>query len=386
MKLIFILLINIFYFSHISFGQSNAEVDFSRVDTVMDKLPDSLSGSSSNISNYILGNFTKNDDKIRAVFYWLCNNIEYDVQKVNDKNIIENDEEYIEKTLTNKKGICADYASLFTDLCTRLGIKSYVVEGYTLKYNSLDYTSHAWNTAYIDSAWYLFDPTWAAGYIKNKKFVKQFNNTYYKVKPSDLIKTHMPFNYTFQLDNYPISHKEFIERKRIEITSKAYFNFIDSISIYANESRHDRYISEQNCLIDYLGNNTIILDRLFELKKNIEVDKKNRLVFTYNTSVIDYNDGIKAYNKFIKYRNDLFLPIKSDKEIQRLLTSVKIKFDDAHEKLLSINNSDQNFENLVNKQLTKVVEAQKLVKDQQDWLNLYFSKNPKERRLMFYAR
>ena len=45
----------------------------------MDKIPDSLTTSTSGIANYINENFKSEDEKIRAVFYWTASNISYDV-------------------------------------------------------------------------------------------------------------------------------------------------------------------------------------------------------------------------------------------------------------------------------------------------------------------
>lgn len=386
MKFLTILYLILFYFTVFSYGQSTIEVNYNKVDSVIAKIPDSLTVSSAKIAKYISSNFSTDDDKVRAVFYWISNNINYDVAKMNKNDIIQNDEENIEITLKNKKGICSDYAGLFNDLCTKLGITSFVVEGYTIKYNALDYLSHAWNVVYIEGAWYLYDATWASGYLKRNRFEKEFNNSFYKTKPSDLIQSHIPFNYVFQLSNYPITHQEVDKNETIGNSKKIFFNYLDSLTVYQKRSKLERNISELNIIKEYKGKNNVILSRAKDLALNIEVDKKNIFVFVYNTSVIDYNEGIKEYNKFIAYRNNKLMPTKPDKEIQGMLTSVKIKFDDAEEKLVSINNADQNLEKLVNKQLTKVIEAQNLVKEQQDWLTIYLSKNAKDRKWMFYQR
>lgn len=387
MKFLTILFLSLFYFIPFSYGQSNIASDYARVDSIMNKLPDSISVSSTKIANFISSNFSTTDDKARAVYYWVSNNIAYDVTKMNSKNIIiENDDDNIESTLKSKKGICSDYATLFTDLCTKVGIQSLIVEGYVIKSNSLNYLSHAWNTVYIDSAWYMFDATWAAGYVKRDKFIKERNNKYFKVEPNILFASHIPFNYLFQFSNNPISHEEFNNGDKNASLKIANFNYLDSIKKYQSNARFDRNISEYNCIKNYKGRNLEIISKANDLKLSIEVDKSNMIVFAYNTSINDYNEGIKEYNKFIAYRNNKLMPTKSDKEIQGMLTSVKIKFDDAEEKLLSIKNADQNFEKLVNKQLTKVIDGQKLVKEQQDWLTIYLSKNTKDRKWMFYQK
>ncbi len=369
--------------SSFSFGQTVIKSDYVNVDSIMNLLPNSSTKSSNDISKFVLSNFKSNDDKVRAVFYWISNNIEYDVVKM-DKNILkDSDEEIVENLLKTKKGVCHDYATLFNDLCTKIGLTSYVIEGYIEKSKSIDYVSHAWNAVYIDSAWYLFDPTWAAGYLKNKKFVKELNNSYYKVNPSDLSKTHMPFNYLFQFSNYPLVHQEMTGNNSSERSKRTqFYNYIDSMKVYNNLSALDRNIAEFNCIKEYKGRNVVLLKRIGDLKINIEVDKKNIAVHIYNSSVNDYNDGIELYNEFIRYRNKMFIPTKSDAEIQRMLTSVQKKFTNSQKQLMTIKNEDMK---LVDEQLKKLVIAHQLTKEQQDWLNLYLSKNVKDRKKMFYV-
>lgn len=48
-------------------------------------------------------------------------------------NFYEKKEDKIAKPLKTRKGICENYASLFTDICIKSGLKSFVIEGYTSK-------------------------------------------------------------------------------------------------------------------------------------------------------------------------------------------------------------------------------------------------------------
>jgi transglutaminase/protease-like cytokinesis protein 3 len=66
--------------------------------------------------------------------------------------------------------------------------------------------------AKIDGSWYIFDPTWGAGYV-NKYFIKKLNNAYFKVEPAQIIASHIPFDYLWQFLNYPITNGEFMKAK-----------------------------------------------------------------------------------------------------------------------------------------------------------------------------
>ena len=107
-------------------------------------------------------------------------------------------------------------AALFTKIAGGCGIKSFVVEGYTKQNGFADFIPHAWAAANIDAVWYMFDPTWGSGYINGGKFYKKINNEYFKTPPAVLLKSHIPFDYLFQLVNYPITNQEFYEGKIIQ--------------------------------------------------------------------------------------------------------------------------------------------------------------------------
>jgi transglutaminase/protease-like cytokinesis protein 3 len=60
----------------------------------------------------------------------------------------------------------------FNDLAQKSGIQSYIIEGYTKQYGKVSSLAHAWTAAKINNKWYVFDPTWGAGYVNNGKFFK----------------------------------------------------------------------------------------------------------------------------------------------------------------------------------------------------------------------
>lgn len=147
--------------------------------------------------------YTKEEDKIRAIFIWVSNNIAYDCKEYHNKNrkisgpiIKSNDNKYqraskwadtyynyANNVLKKRKGICEGYASLFYELCKASGVKCEVVHGKVKKEKDgkIKYTAHAWNKVYMNEEWFYLDATWAAGACDEKvtKFYKGFSNKYY---------------------------------------------------------------------------------------------------------------------------------------------------------------------------------------------------------------
>jgi hypothetical protein len=299
-------------------------------------------------------------------------------------NFYEKREDKISKPLQTRKGICENYATLFNDICSKSGIESYVIEGYTKQNGFTDYIPHAWCAAQIDSSWFIYDPTWGSGYVDNGKFIKKINNNYYKASPSTIIKSHMPFDYLWQFLNYPITNQEFYEGKTEINKSKPFFNFIDSIAVYERQNTIEQLISSANRIERNGIRNSMIFDRLQHIKLKIENDRQNKSVDLYNSAVVNYNSGTHQFNDFIYYRNKQFKPAKSDMEIQNMIDSADIEFKEALKKLEQINSTETNILSM-EKQLKKSInDAIAQLKEQHDWLTLYFSKGKLARKSMFY--
>jgi hypothetical protein len=385
MKQIRILIILIL-FTHPLFAQKSSINEFAGIDKKALQLPDSLANNTDKIAGYITSNFSSERDKSRAIFIWLATNIQYDVDNMFAINFYEKKEDKIAKPLKSRKGICENYAALFEDICTKSGVRSFVIEGYTKQKGFADYIPHAWCAALIDSSWYLFDPTWGSGYVNGGKFYKKINNDYFKVKPSTFIKSHMPFDYLWQFLNYPVTNQEFYEGKTEPNNTKPFFNYQDSIQDYENLN-HINQLKSSALRIEKNGvKNSMIFDRLHHIKSEIENDRQTTIMNLYNTAVADYNDGINNYNDFINYRNKQFTPIKSDPEIQSMIDAADNKLQASALKLSQIKNPDTNTKYMIG-QLTKSVnDAAMHVKEQQDWLKIYFSKKKSGRKSMFYEK
>lgn len=360
--------------------------EFSAIDAKALKLPDSLTGTTKDISNYITANFKTDKEKTRAIFIWIASNIKYDVDNMFAINFYEPKEEKIAKPLKSRKGICENYARLFNDICSKSNIKSIVIEGYTKQNGFADYIPHAWCAAFIDNSWFMFDPTWGSGYINGGKFYNKINNQYYKTSPSTLIKTHMPFDYLWQFLNYPITNQEFYEGKTIQNKSRPYFNYVDSIQEYENQNPIHQLVSSSYRIEKNGVKNSLVFDRLQHIKLAIENDKQNKVVNLYNSAVAHYNHGINELNIFIQYRNKQFTPIKPDSDIQKMIDTVNTTLKDAGEKLSQIINPDANTIALISALNKSIDEASTHVKEQQEWLALYFSKGKSKRKSMFYEK
>jgi len=372
--------------------QPNAAINpYSKVDKLIQKLPDSLTHNTGDIAKYIDQNFQNNSDKVRAVFIWVATNMKYDVDNMFAINFYAKEQDKIDKALKTRKGICENYAALFSDICLKCGMQSYVVDGYTKQNGFADYIPHAWCATKVDTVWYLFDPTWGSGYVNNSTFYPRINNEYFKAAPGKFIKSHMPFDPIWEFMDYPISNGDFYKGNVQQDKTKTYFNYVDSIKVYESLNQADQWRSSATRIEANGVKNAIIFERLNTLKKNIEIDDQNQKVAAqnassdlYNKAVIDYNNGVTGLNTFISYRNNQFQPTKPDAEIQNMIDEPENYIFAAKVKLSKISTPSDNLRTLMISLYKSIDDILDHFKEQKDFLKEYLSKGKSGRKNMFY--
>jgi hypothetical protein len=366
---------------------------YSNVDQRVLQLPDSIAHSVEGIGNFINAHFQTPTEKTRAIFIWIAHNIQYDVANMFAINFYEDESSKVTKPLQTRKGICENYAALFAAICRQAGIRSVIIEGYTKQQGFVDFIPHAWNAAFLDGGWYLFDATWGSGFVSGGKFVQHLNNAYFKAAPESFIKSHMPFDYLWEFLAYPISNQDFYEGKTGLDKSKPYFNYTDSIEAYLAMNHIDQEKSEAVRVEKNGTRNSLIFDRLQHLKIDIEnydrqaeVDRKNAVVSTYNGSIRDFNIGIRLLNTFINYRNSQFKPAKTDAEIQQMLDTADHQIQQAKLQIDTIHlaDADPQLASMLPPFKQSLEEATAKLREQKEWLTKYFSKSKLARKSMFY--
>lgn len=356
---------------------------YTDIDNKISKIPVELNHSTTGIAKFITDNFKTDSEKIRAVFYWTATNISYDVPNMFAPNQLETVQEKIENTLKSKKGVCIHYAEVFNDISNKMGIKCRIIDGYTKQNGKVATLAHAWCAAKIENRWFVFDPTWGAGGINNGKFIKKLNNAYFKVEPSKMIDSHMPFDYLWQFLNYPVTNAEFYEGKTQLDKTKKYFDFEKEIALYCKISENDQLFESAKRIEKNGLKNALILD-YYTIKKNqwnnlmqnANIDKLNAIVDELNGAVVQLND-------FIMYRNKKFKPTFSDEVINKMIQTPREKLEKCQNDIFKI--GIVGAENLSNLTSVKKTIAQALVQADEHaaFVKDYLSKSKFIRKTMF---
>lgn len=105
--------------------------------------------ASTQLANNLCEDAQNQGDALHNIYRWIVDNISYDEEKaqalVNATGYIPSPDE----TLSSKRGICFDYASLAAAMLRSQGIPCKIVTGTV----SPDNIYHAWNLVYIDGTW-----------------------------------------------------------------------------------------------------------------------------------------------------------------------------------------------------------------------------------------
>ena len=244
-------LIFFIFFTIKGFSQDST---FIKVSKAVDTLPKTYTSSYKILARKLCDSLKNDEEKAKAIALWITKNIDYDV-KMYEKGHFKKQKS--SDVLKKRKAICEGYSNLFKDMCDQVGVRSYVVTGYSKAGNYepgdiLVREDHAWNAVQINGKWYLVDLTWAAGNIELKprmfqrylsvylgfpfkekrKFVEKTNYKYLFAEPSFLIIDHLPVNDWWQLMEYTVPvevfEKDSAEIKKFVKEGKGKFSSYDA--------------------------------------------------------------------------------------------------------------------------------------------------------------
>ncbi len=250
------------------------------------------------ITTFVNTNFLTQEDRARAYYTWIALNISYDVEHLNElnlmqifsiNNIISTGQKSLD-VLKSKKAVCEGYSNLMVDFCKASSIPCFLVCGYVkTPEGNIPEMLHAWNVLRVDSAWALLDITWSSGYLNQEnKYVKRFSNKYFIPKPKVFIKDHFPLDPLWQLLKYPFTKKNF-ENDSLTISYSPVFNYPDSLRLYLSKTVKERQYID---LLHYYSAdpaNTVNA-------RNLDVWHNNLVANELNTAAAYHSDFLQIVN------------------------------------------------------------------------------------------
>jgi len=158
-----------------------------------------------NLAQEIVQGITNDYDKILAINNWVADNIYYDFDAFRSGNLrgISTD---AYGTLKSRRSVCQGYAELTDALLRAAGIPSRIATGFARGYSTrgqsweqinITSSNHAWNEAFVDGRWVVFDPTWnSSNRFEGGTFrSRSINNAFFDMTIEFLSLTHKTMNY-----------------------------------------------------------------------------------------------------------------------------------------------------------------------------------------------
>ena len=279
------------------------------------------------------------DDTLQAVFSYITTNISYDPEFAGNIPEYHSYDEVLQDALDNKKGVCMHYAALFNAVCAKLGFESYIISGYTKFYNQpVAALPHAWNAVRIKDEWFMFDPTWAAGYLLNGKFQPHYDPVWYKRSPEEFIYSHIPFDPLWQFRSKASTHEEIAQNNY----SAGGIFFMDHNALL-QEFNSAGELEKLELSLDRIKKarpvNDLILNKIRFMEEQVDIHRHNQQVYALSAGHKLLRAAKKEFEDYLLAKRQFFKQW-TDKEVAGSLRSFEVKVKEAQSLFTAADVSD----------------------------------------------
>ena len=211
----YLLYLLFFFAAQVQLAQAQ-NLPYKAVDDFVVKLGALDSQNVAQITEALTLKLTDAEQKARAIFFWIANNIALDAKaiKINDER-----KSLPEDVVKFRKATSLGFAKLFQEMSSLANIRCLAVDGYVKQSiedlgNPPDEINHSWNVLQLGASpdkWYFIDVACASGTLDKKMagFVKEFTSAYFFANKTLFNLDHYPDNGAWQLGGGPKSLKDF---------------------------------------------------------------------------------------------------------------------------------------------------------------------------------
>ena len=298
---------------------SGQTVSFKKLDRKSKNIFLFMSPNPEKLAHKLTDAYSTDEEKVRAIYIWITNNIKYDVKRFRRGSINQNS---IETTLRKRKALCSEYSELFVALCNYSGIEAKGIKGFykgTGTYENQNYytSNHEWNIVKINGTWQLLDLTLASGHLiftarfgdyakwanllprvpighSKIKFKRKRNDFYYLSPPEKFVLTHLPSEKMYQLLTAPVPLNVFEQdTQHIQAFLKSqtgYFNFNQAIAAYQSLALPAQYLWEGDSAYSFNDKNSAERAVFYSMAALIKLNESGARHKRTKDAVIDTNE------------------------------------------------------------------------------------------------
>ncbi|MCX6270629.1 MAG: hypothetical protein NTU44_05310 [Bacteroidetes bacterium] len=360
--------------------------EWDKIETIMKTQAPKENTSVDGLGRFISSRFTGEEDNYRAAFYWVTHQVSYDVQNMTNTRLYNSAEDAVNRTLSERKAICQGYTELLHAICDKLGLKSYVVSGFTKQYGKFDPLPHAWIAVEINNIWYISDPTWGAGYIKDQQFTPNFNPDWFLVTPEKGILSHMPFDPLFQLMKVPVPFEQFADEGNPPKRYGNDFAFRDSLALYDKQDQPSRLLSSIRRIENNGKKNSLVDTRLEDLKQELFVYEQNAMILRFNEAVKLSNQGVSVFNVYVQYKNRQFQGTVTAEKLRQLNDSSTLLLQQSAALIAGNESKDPAFMENNSKLSLNITRNLARCSEESSFLNKYLATPVNQRKSLFITK
>ena len=323
------------------------DVDYSAIDEHARQTPEKFHSDLDKLVKYLSKPATNDYERVRAFYSWIADNIAYDVQLFRSYRPSRYQPLLPVDILKRRKAVCQGYAELLQEMCRQVGIKSYVIGGYSKGFGytpraTFTVADHAWNVVKIEDKWHLIDVTWGSGGLNEQtKYVKQFNDHYFLTNPEEFVLNHLPLVPMWQLLECPVPIKTYAQgeeqiKNHLSQSKRNCLNYNRQIEEFERKPEKERTFFVAQMAYDFNPDNPVVLARAY-------MDQANQLM--------------RSIPRQLKSREAILEAIKTQEsalsylaKAQNLVKVVKDTSADQEKKLIASNikTSEQNLRGMKN--------------------------------------
>jgi len=270
-------------------------------------------------------------DTLEDVFQHVAKSMDYDLRMLSKIPEYTSRSQILSHALDRRKGICEHYSELLHQTLSSLGYESYIVSGYTRMEGRLNTEfGHTWNAVKWNGEWYLFDPTYASGYVQNNRFYKEYDNNWFMVSPQKMIQTHYPFDPVWQLLDHPFNHHDILKSDLSQPKKGSYMDYnaiIEEERMLSEAAVAERAIAR----IKQAGvTNQLTQYRISYLNTIIQNQKAKSDIGNINAGVDMVNEAATLFNQYQNAKvNNFKSPDWTKEKIQSSLMDIQEKLETA---------------------------------------------------------
>ncbi|MDZ7741581.1 MAG: transglutaminase domain-containing protein [Bacteroidota bacterium] len=348
-----------------------------------DEAPSYLPDDPDELANYLTEDISQEWLKAYAIYYWVANNLQYDLRLARKGGTFVDPRELIDYALDKKEGVCQHYAELFHYLATQAGLESMVITGYTRQHGQINDIAHAWNAVKINGSWYLFDPTWGSGYIENGRVYNEYNEKWFMKTPGEMIRNHMPFDPLFQFLNKPLTNYDFYENRENGYRLK-YKDINQTLEEHLSLPEEEQLLAAVERMKESGIINEMILREVNSYIDRINAKRHNEQVDVHNQAVQAFNEAVALFNEYIQAKNKQFrIEGYSDEYLRETFNTIYSKAMTARSLFSMVKPAEKDFNRAMKQNLDRLSELTGRLEKEKLFLEKYFTTRPGKRMQLF---